>query len=124
MAASAATEERLLAAAAEQTGLDDFGDDWFRGPLAAWAAALDDGVLNDAGWRFFTALAVQDLARRLRVLDVLRRNPEIDDVPIPPIVYITGLARSGTTLLHNLLALHEKARPVLRWELMEPVPPP
>lgn len=124
MAGSSATEERLLVAAAEQTGLDDFGDDWFRGPLAAWAADLDDGVLNDTGRRFFTALAVQDLARRLRVLDVLRRNPEIDDVPIPPIVYITGLARSGTTLLHNLLALHEKARPVLRWELMEPVPPP
>jgi hypothetical protein len=124
MAASATTEERLLGAAAEHTGLDDFGDDWFRGPLAAWAADLDDGVLTDAGRRFFTALAVQDLARRLRVLDVLRQNPEIDDVPIPPIVYITGLARSGTTLLHNLLALHDRARPMLRWELMEPVPPP
>jgi len=31
-------------------------------------------------------------------------------VPLPPIVYITGLERSGTTLLHNLLALHPQAR--------------
>ena len=116
--------ESLLAAAAERAGLDDFGDDWFLRPLAAWADDLDDGVLNDAGRSFFTRLAVRDLERRLRVFDVLARNPEIADVEIPPIVYITGLTRSGTTLLHNLLAQHELARPLLRWELMEPVPPP
>ncbi|MGH9186315.1 MAG: hypothetical protein ACRD0U_10955 [Acidimicrobiales bacterium] len=52
-----------------------------------------------------TELGIRDLERRLRVLDVLSRNPEIDEVEIPPIVCITGLARSGTTLLHNLLAL-------------------
>jgi hypothetical protein len=39
-------------------------------------------------------------------------------------VYITGLERSGSTLLHNLLALHPDARTFLRWELMAPVPPP
>ena len=49
---------------------------------------------------------------------------EIDDVTIPPILYITGLERSGTTLLHNLLALHPKSRALLRWELMRPSPPP
>ncbi len=45
-------------------------------------------------------------------------------MPIPPIVYVTGLERSGTTLLHNLLALHRDARVLRRWELLEPVPPP
>ena len=62
--------------------------------------------------------------RRLRVLETLRQHPAIADVPIPPIVYITGLERSGTTLLHNLLALHRDARVLRRWELLEPVPPP
>jgi hypothetical protein len=64
------------------------------------------------------------VARRLRVLATLREHPEITDVPIPPILYITGLERSGTTLLHNVLALHPDARAFRRWELMEPVPPP
>ena len=45
-------------------------------------------------------------------------------MPIPPIVYVTGLERSGTTLLHNLIAQHRHGRALLRWELMEPVPPP
>jgi hypothetical protein len=67
---------------------------------------------------------VVDLVRRLRVLETLRQHPEIASVPIPPIVYITGLERSGTTLLHNLLALHRDARVLRRWELLEPVPPP
>ncbi|TFH20315.1 MAG: sulfotransferase, partial [Acidimicrobiales bacterium] len=30
----------------------------------------------------------------------------------------------GTTVLHNLVALHRSSRALLRWELMEPIPPP
>ena len=105
-------------------GLDDFGDDWFLGPLRAWGADLEQPNLTDFGRRFLRSLAVKDVARRLRVLDVLHAHPEIASVAIPPIVYITGMERSGTTLLHNLLAQHPKARALLRWELIEPVPPP
>jgi hypothetical protein len=69
-------------------------------------------------------LAVRDVARRLRVLATLRENPEIAEVVVPPIIYITGMERSGTTLLHNVLARHPLARVLRRWELMEPLPPP
>jgi Sulfotransferase family len=106
------------------TGIRDVGDDWFMTPLAAWASDLEQSNLTDRGRRFFRSLAVRDVSRRLRVLDTLREHPEIDDVEIPPIVYITGLERSGTTVLHNLVALHRSSRALLRWELMEPVPPP
>lgn len=67
---------------------------------------------------------MNDVSRRLVVIDTIRNVPEILEVEIPPIVYITGLERSGTTILHNLLALHPQLRPLLRWELMDPVPPP
>ena len=110
--------------AASAAGLDDFGDDWFLGPLAAWAEDLGQSNLSDFGRRFFRSLAVKDVARRLRVLDVLRRHPEIAHVPIPPVLYITGLGRSGSTFLHNVLARHRAARALLRWELVQPVPPP
>lgn len=115
---------RILDDAASKAGLDDYGDDWFRAPLEAWVNDLESSALTDFGRAFLTRLVVRDLVRRLRVLRVLRENPEIREVSIPPIVYITGLERSGTTLLHNLVALHRNARPLLRWELMEPVPPP
>jgi hypothetical protein len=110
--------------AATAAGLDEFADDWFLGPLAAWIEDLGQPNLSDFGRRFLRSLAVKDAARRLRVLDVLRRHPEIADVPIPPVLYITGLARSGSTFLHNVLARHRATRALLRWELMQPVPPP
>ncbi len=114
----------LLGAAEARTGLTEWGDDWFRLPLAAWVADLGSDHLNEAGRSFFTSLAVRDLCRRLRVIDTLQRHPEIDEVEIPPIVYVTGTIRSGTTLLHNVMSLHAGAKSLLRWELMEPVPPP
>ena len=116
--------QAMLDAAAASSGLSDFGDEWFRGPLDAWSQDLQQSNLTPFGRGFLRMLAVRDLVRRLRVLDELRRHPDIDDTPIPPIVYITGPERSGTTLLHNLLARHTLARTLLRWELMEPCPPP
>ena len=111
-------------AAVAAAGLDDFGDEWFTGPLEAWAADLEQPNLTEFGRKFLRSLAVRDLSRRLQVLEALREQPEIASVAIPRIVYITGLERSGTTLLHNLLAQHRRGRALLRWELMEPVPPP
>jgi Sulfotransferase family len=116
--------DRILADAAERAGLDDFGGTWFLRPLSAYASDLEQPNLTEFGRRFLRSRAVFDLVRRLRVLETLRQHPEISAVPIPPIVYVTGLERSGTTLLHNLLALHRDARVLRRWELLEPVPPP
>ncbi|HRI18164.1 MAG TPA: sulfotransferase, partial [Burkholderiaceae bacterium] len=116
--------EEMLEAARRATGLCDFGDDWFRGPPGAWAADLRVPHLNDFGRSFLRSLAVRDLAQGLRVLQTLREHPKIAEGTIPPIVCITGLERSGTTLLHDLLALHADARALMRWELMEPVAPP
>jgi hypothetical protein len=118
------TAQELLDQAAEETGLNDFGDDWFIGPLAAYAADLDAPHLSDWGKAFLTRLVSKDLARRLQIIDCLRQHPEIEETPIPPILYITGHERSGTTLLHNLLSQHRDARFLSRWELMAPTPPP
>lgn len=119
-----AVADAICQEAATAAGLDDFGDDWFLGPLGAWAEDLQQPILSDFGRRFLRSLAVKDVARRVRVLDVLRRHPEIADVRIPPVIYITGQERSGSTLLHNLLAHHRTARALLRWELVQPLPPP
>lgn len=116
--------ESLLREASERAGLDDFGSDHFMGVLRAWCHDLESDRLTGFGRTFLRRQAVNDLTRRLRVLDTLRRHPEIDDVRLPPIVWIIGPARSGTTLLHNLLACHRGGRAMLRWELVEPLPPP
>lgn len=114
----------LLQKASQKTGLSDFGDDWFMGSLEAYLGGLNGPQVSDFGREFLARQAVKDLCRRLAIIDCLKKNPEIEDTPIPPILYITGHERSGTTLLHNLLALHARARFLSRWELMLPTPPP
>jgi len=110
--------------AAEKTGLGDFGEPSFEGPLLAWVHDLSSPDINDFGRRFLRRLAVRDLSRRLQVLECLKEHPEVLEVEIPPIVFITGAPRTGTTLLHDLMATHPLSRALLRWELMEPLPPP
>jgi hypothetical protein len=114
----------FLEAAAERCDLNDFGSDDFRTPLEAWIDDLAHPRLNDPAREHLTREVGRDLVKRLRIVDTLKRRPEIDQLELPPIVLIAGCARTGTTLLHNLLAQHPRARAVLRWELDEPVPPP
>lgn len=116
--------ETLKAAAVKKTGLSSFGDPWFEAPLSAWARDLNGPQLNERARGFLARLAVTNLCRRLEIVDWLKQNPAISEVSIPPIVYVSGMERSGTTLLHNLLALDPRGRALVRWELMLPVPSP
>lgn len=116
--------ETLKSAAVEKTGLSCFGDPWFEAPLAAWARDLNGPQLNERARAFLARLAVTNLCRRLEIVDWLERNPSIADITVPPIVYVSGMERSGTTLLHNLLAQDPHGRALVRWELMHPVPSP
>jgi len=54
----------------------------------------------------------------------LVRHGEIADVPVHRPLLIAGFGRTGSTLLHNLLALDAEARAPLLWELWAPSPPP
>ncbi|HEU5007294.1 MAG TPA: sulfotransferase [Jatrophihabitantaceae bacterium] len=115
--------DAIVERARASTGLHDLGSEHVRDYLEAWCADLDAPLLSDAGRARLARLAVRNLETRLRVEDTVRRHPEILDVQLPRIVRIAGLARSGTTLLHQLLALGPARRALLRWELLEPVPP-
>jgi hypothetical protein len=51
-------------------------------------------------------------------------HPEIADVPMRRPLFVAGFGRTGSTLLHNLLALDGNARAPSLWELWTPSPPP
>jgi hypothetical protein len=115
--------EALMAAASEQTGLDHFGDDWFREPLDIVCRAIPvEAGLNAVGRVTAGSSLVNMLANRLRLEDLLRRHPEIEEVPIARPIIIVGLPRTGTTHLHNLLSADPQLRSLPYWESLEPVP--
>lgn len=54
----------------------------------------------------------------------LNQYPEIAAVPVVRPLFIVGFGRTGSTFLHNLLALDPQARAPRLWELWSPSPPP
>lgn len=112
------------AQASAKTQLTDFGEPYYEDSVAAFCEDLNSGHLTEQGVALFTRQMINDLARRLQVLSYLAQYPEIEKVEIPTILYVSGLERTGTTFLHNVLSLDSKARALRRWELMYPVPAP
>ena len=116
--------EPMLAQAVAETGLDDFGDDGFRQPLAVLVQALStEAGLSPLGRFMAHQQLLQLLKNRLLIADVLARHPEIHDVPIERPIIIAGLPRTGTTHLHNLISADTALRSLPYWESLEPVLP-
>ncbi len=115
----------LLAAACARTGLSDYGDDAFREPLAVLLGAFErDAELSALGRISARGLVLQLLANRLRIEDLFRRHPQIEDERILRPIIIAGLPRTGTTHLHNLISQDPSLRSLPYWESLEPVPDP
>ncbi|MEZ4332742.1 MAG: sulfotransferase [Myxococcota bacterium] len=115
----------VLAAAARQTGLDDFGPTDFHERLALWLAEVDDDPDRTAFGRLIHWNdCVRYAATRLRIRDLLNRHPEIHEQRIERPLIVIGLPRSGTTHLVNLIAADQRLRSMPLWEGQEPVPDP
>lgn len=109
-------------AACAETGLDDFGDGWFREPLALVLRCLDEEAgLSPFGRVSAHAQMVGHLRNRLRVEHLVARHPEVLDVAIARPIFIVGQPRTGTTHLHNLMAQDPALRSLPYWESLEPV---
>ena len=115
--------EVLQAAAITTTGLDDFGDDWWEEPFRRLCASLDTEARLHLPGRIRTRGELQlILQNRLRMVDLWNKEPAILEQPVRAPIVVTGLGRSGTTLLHELLACDPDNRPPLLWELLHTVP--
>ena len=118
------TAAEVLDRAMAETGLSDFGPDTgFRERLGVILQSLDEDTRLTRGGRI-TILqgAVRVMANRLRIEDLVRRHPEILDIPIERPIVIAGLPRSGTTHLVNWLSRDDRLHSLTLWESEEPVP--
>jgi hypothetical protein len=112
----------LMAQAAADTGLHDFGTDDVAGRLDVLCRALrDEAGLNGAGVLAQSILLTGLMKNRLLIQDLVKRHPEILDEVIAAPIVICGLPRTGTTHLHNLLSADDRLRFLPYWESLEPV---
>ena len=122
------TVEDLHASAVKACGLEDFGgdDDNY---LEALGVLLDsyqrEADLTELGskmQRFFTRNA---LVARLVSNAAFKQYPQHADVPIERPIFVTGLPRTGTTVIHRLLTADPRHQGLEMWlaEFPQPRPP-
>ena len=115
--------EALLERARRRVGLTDFGDTPFLEGLQMFLQSCAEEAELGLFGRFATRW---DVLRFLSNLLQLRSReavaPDILEQPIERPIFITGVPRSGTTYLHQLLT-HDPANRVPRiWQLIHPYP--
>jgi hypothetical protein len=117
--------EYLIEEARRRANFADFGAPEIDAPLARLLHSYE----HEARLTFIGRIAARRdtlrlLEYRLRMEADRRRHPEIAAQPVRRPLFVTGLPRTGTTLLHGLLAQDPSTRAPHTWECMFPSPPP
>jgi hypothetical protein len=106
-------------------GRDDFGDGPFEGPLRLLLDSLEkEARLNAIGRMIARERVLGHVVNRLNYVGDRKQHPEIAREEIVRPVFIIGMPRTGTTILHDVLAQDPDTRAPLTWEAMFPSPPP
>ena len=117
--------DRLIAAAGQRTGLSDWGDPGFRVGLEHLVDALErEARLSELGRYATEETLIGRLANRLQIIDYRTHRPAVAVQTIRRPLFVLGLPRTGTTILHEVLAQDPDHISPLHWQLMKPVPPP
>ena len=114
--------DSLIGHAQRKTGLTDFGEDGHLRALEVLVESINDEArLTAVGRQIQKSRLAAALVNRLRIEELLRRHPEIHDIDLGTIVLITGLPRTGTTLLQRLVNSHPGVRGISGAEALNPV---
>jgi len=113
--------ERAVREAEHRTGSTAHGDDAFIEDMRVLLTGYADiDGLTVTGWVGVQQEVADRLESRLRIRKLHALNPEIADEPISRPLIVTGLPRTGTTMLQRLLAAADGHRGPLLHELMHP----
>jgi len=99
----------------------DFGDPAWRTRFESLVAGLDASGMHVVGRLLTREELLRSLRTRLLLGRELERKPAIADERIEAPVIVTGPARSGTTILFELLWLDPALRGPTAWEALHPV---
>src|SRR5438093_9935883 len=95
----------MAAATAHAGGLKDFGEASFRPALESLLRSVrQEARMSPAGQALFAQRVLESLCNRLTLEHYCARHPEITAERIQQPAVLVGLPRTGTTMLHRLLA--------------------
>lgn len=122
------TVEELHASATKACGLDDFGsdDDNYREALGVLLESYRrDADLTEIGSKMNRFFVRNALVARLVSEAAFKQYPQHADVTIERPIFVTGLPRTGTTVIHRLLTADPVHQGLELWlaEFPQPRPP-
>jgi hypothetical protein len=116
--------EAMIRPARRMFGAAEVGFDEVIEPISVFADACNaEDNLTPFGSVWARLLCHDLLSHRAEVSRTLRQTPAILDVPIRKPIFVLGLPRTGTTLLHNLMACDAQSRVPVLWEAYAPTRP-
>jgi len=125
MSAPILDAQRIAEQAYAQTKLTDFGaDSWMEGLARLIDALNSEAKLNELGYAVVEGELVGYLHDRLQIVAERNAHAEYGAVDVTPPVVLVGQGRTGTTILHELLAQDPTTRVPMTWEVDKPCPPP
>jgi Sulfotransferase family len=114
----------LIESARRRCGLDDFGEgDFFEALSRLLGSCQDEARLNLIGKIALKTDVLETLCARLQMEQDRQLYPDITSQEIREPLFIIGLPRSGTSVLHRLLGADPEHRSPLMWEVRSPSPP-
>lgn len=113
----------LIDAAGTRAGCPVRGETWAEGLDVFLGAFNRSPIVNAFGRGAAEQMVLDTLGARFGIEDWIARHPEVVERPVRRPVFITGLPRTGTTFLLNLLALDPQHRVYGNWEANREVPP-
>ena len=101
--------------AIDRTGLSDFGETSYLEPLALLSDEVRHSTRRELIAPRFASLALSLLASRLSSQAGWNEKPDVLQNPVKAPLIITGLPRSGTTILHFLMSVDPQFQWTPRW---------
>lgn len=118
------SKQSLRTAAERKTLLSDFGDSYFEEPLSVLINSIEtESQLNYFGRIMARQMITTALINRLRIQSETLHHSSIFKTSIKRPIFIIGYPRTGSTFLHNLLALDTENRTLKMYEALSPIPP-
>jgi len=115
------TQDAVLSAASKVTGLSDFGPRPFRKALQVLLDCYaNDPLLSGVGEQQAFKDLVRCASNHLIIHDRIKNTPELTTTEIVKPLSVSGLPRSGTTHLVNLLAADSRFHSLPLWVAQEP----